>query len=146
MIYFVSGHMDLSFEDFMKYYTPVLLDIFSYDAYPIFVVGDCKGVDKFSMDYIYNNMRCGELHIYHMFDSPRNKPERHIEEGYNLIDEYDWVDRGDSVEIQFIGGFQSDEERDSAMTQNSDCDIAFIKDNRWNSGTAKNIKRRHSII
>lgn len=145
MIYFISGHIDLPYEDFIEYYTPILLDIFSYDSYPIFVVGDCKGVDKFAMDYIYNNMRCGELHIYHMFDSPRNTPERHIEDGYNLIDEYDWVDR-DSIKIQFIGGFKSDEERDSAMTKDSDCDIAFIKDNRWNSGTAQNIKRRHNIV
>lgn len=145
MIYFVSGHRDLSYEDFIEYYTPILLDIFSYEPYPIFVVGDCDGVDKFAMDYIYNNMYHGELHIYHMFDSPRNTPERRIEDGYNLIDEYNWVDR-DSVEIKFIGGFKSDEERDSAMTRNSDCDIAFIKDNRWNSGTAQNIKRRHNIV
>ena len=31
------------------------------------------------------------------------------------------------------------------MTNDSDFDIAFVKDNRWNSGTAQNIKRRHRI-
>ncbi len=42
-------------------------------------------------------------------------------------------------------GFRSDEERDSAMTTDSDFDIAFVKDNRWDSGTAQNIKRRNGI-
>lgn len=144
MIYFVSGHRDLSYEDFQKYYVPVLVNVLVDDGYPTFVVGDCNGVDKFAMDYIYNNMRKGKLHIYHMFDSPRNTPEGFIGEN-NIIDKYNWTYIKDFLEIKFIGGFKSDIERDSAMTRNSDYDIAFVKDNRWNSGTAQNIKRRHSI-
>lgn len=31
------------------------------------------------------------------------------------------------------------------MTNVSNYDIAFVKDNRWDSGTAQNIKRRHNI-
>ena len=141
MIYFVSGHRDLSYEDFEKYYVPILVGILTDDDYPMFVVGDCDGVDKFAMDYIYNHMRCGELIIYHMFDSSRNIPEGYIEKKPTLDE---WLEE-DLVEVHFMGGFQSDIERDSAMTKNSDCDIAFVKDNRWDSGTAQNIKRRHEI-
>lgn len=47
--------------------------------------------------------------------------------------------------VSTISGFKSDEERDSAMTRDSDFDIAFVKDDRWDSGTAQNIKRRHNI-
>lgn len=136
MIYFISGHRDLSYEDFEKYYIPEIDKIMRYDIAPKFIVGDCCGVDKFAMDYIYRNIEYdGELEIYHMYKTPRNTPLNiPIEEIYNTSD------------ICFIGGFKSDEERDSAMTKASDCDIAFIKDNRWNSGTAQNIKRRHNII
>ena len=47
--------------------------------------------------------------------------------------------------VSVISGFKSDEERDLAMTRDSDFDIAFVKDCRWNSGTAQNIKRRYNI-
>ena len=43
MKYFISGHRDLSYEDFRKYYVPVILDIIRSDRNPIFVVGDCEG-------------------------------------------------------------------------------------------------------
>ena len=41
-----------------------------------------------------------------------------------------------------VGGFQSDEERDSAMTNNSYKDIAFVRNHTELSGTAQNILRR----
>lgn len=131
MKYFISGHRDLSYEDFKLYYQPIIDNIISNDEEPKFVVGDCNGVDKFAMDYIF---KCYivPLTIYHMFDTPRNIPE-----GLGENPELD--------EVYFQGGFKSDEERDSAMTKASDFDIAFVKDNRWNSGTAQNIKRRHNI-
>ena len=67
-----------------------------------------------------------------MFDTPRNKPE-----GLGSSPEFEGV--------YFNGGYKSDIERDSAMTENSDYDIAFVKSGRWNSGTAQNIKRRFEI-
>lgn len=66
-----------------------------------------------------------------MFAKPRNVPEANTEVLLDLVD--------------FCGGFESDEERDSAMTRDSDFDIAFIKDGRWDSGTAQNIKRRYGL-
>lgn len=131
MTYFISGHRDLSYEDFELYYKPVIDNVITNDKEPIFMVGDCGGVDKFAMDYIFKYYIVPII-IYHMFDTPRNIPEG----------------LGESPELEgvfFHGGFTSDEERDSTMTKISDFDIAFVKDNRWRSGTAQNIKRRHGI-
>lgn len=136
MIYFISGHRDLSYEDFEKYYIPKIKEVLENDPWAEFIVGDCDGVDKFAMDYIYNKTG-RKLTIYHMFESPRNIPE-----GYEPpIGIEEMLDCSVSV----ISGFKSDEERDSAMTRDSDFDIAFVKDDRWNSGTAQNIKRRYNI-
>lgn len=130
MIYFISGHRNLSYEDFEKYYIPIIDKIIREDDEAKFVVGDCDGVDKFAMDYIFSKDIC-HITIYHMFNKPRNVPEANTRVILDLVD--------------FRGGFKSDEERDSAMTRDSDFDIAFVKDCRWNSGTAQNIKRRYNI-
>ena len=131
MTYFISGHGDLSYEDFQLYYEPIIDRVVMEDSEAQFIVGDYKGVDKFAMDYIFQYYTT-PLVIYHMFDTPRNIPEG-LSENPELEGVY------------FEGGFTSDEERDSAMTRDSDFDIAFIKDGRWDSGTAQNIKRRHNI-
>jgi hypothetical protein len=130
MIYFISGHRNLPYEDFEKYYTPIIDKAIREDDEAKFVIGDCCGVDKFAMDYIFNKDIC-HITIYHMFNKPRNIPEANTRVILDLVD--------------FRGGFKSDEERDSAMTRDSDFDIAFVKDCRWNSGTAQNIKRRYNI-
>lgn len=134
MKYFISGHRDLSYKDFEKYYIPKIKDIVQKDNEAKFIVGDCNGVDKYAMDYIFCETMSSVV-IYHMFVKPRNTPkDKHPGD---LVSDYKGV--------SFKGGFKSDEERDSAMTNDSDFDIAFVKDNRWNSGTAQNIKRRHRI-
>lgn len=130
MIYFISGHRNLSYEDFEKYYTPIIDKAIREDDEAKFVIGDCCRVDKFAMDYIFNKDIC-HITIYYMFNKPRNIPEANTRVILDLVD--------------FRGGFKSDEERDSAMTRDSDFDIAFVKDDRWNSGTAQNIKRRYNI-
>lgn len=136
MIYFISGHRDLSYEEFEKYYVPKIEEVIKSDPFAEFLVGDCDGVDKYAMDYLYNQTS-KEFAIYHMFDTPRNLPSNYTFSG--SIKEI-MIGR-----VAVIGHFKTDEERDSAMTRNSDFDIAFVKDNRWNSGTAQNIKRRHNI-
>lgn len=146
MIYFISGHRDLSYEDFEKYYVPKIQEIFDADECPEFVIGDCDGVDKFAMDYLVNNyyQLPLEITIYHMYDKPRNTPADKSVEYYSR-DIEEPSEEGIYVLVNFIGGFKSDKERDSTMTKYSDYDIAFVKDNRWNSGTAQNIKRRHEL-
>lgn len=143
MTYFISGHRDLPYEDFEKYYIPVIDHVVSEEeSDPIFMMGDCEGVDKFAMDYIAKTFPWIQLYVYHMFDNPRNTPlNLSVEE---LLDTPAYGYKS-TPDVTFFGGFKSDEERDATMTKDSDFDIAFIKDNRFNSGTAMNIKRRHNI-
>lgn len=62
--------------------------------------------------------------VYHMFDSPRNINPK---------------------VTRTKGGYQTDKERDSAMTKDSMFDIAFVADNKVMSGTAENILRRFQL-
>ena len=48
--------------------------------------------------------------------------------------------------VHYVGGFETDRNRDSAMTNVSSEDIAFIRSkSKWDSGTAENILRRHTM-
>lgn len=48
--------------------------------------------------------------------------------------------------LMVVGGFETDRDRDSAMTNVSSEDIAFIRSkSKWDSGTAENILRRHTM-
>lgn len=108
MIYFISGHRNLPYEDFEKYYIPKIREVLENDPWAEFVVGDCNGVDKYAMDYIYNKTG-RKLTIYHMFKSPRNIPE-----GYEPpIGIEEMLDCSVSV----ISGFKSDEENPSISGQ-----------------------------
>lgn len=122
MTYFISGHRDLTWEEFAKWYAPAISRTLSTDNTAQFVVGDCEGADRMAQDYL---PACGvsfrNITVYHMFKAPRYTALR-------------------SVPTQ--GGFTSDIERDKAMTEHSDYDIAFIRKGKESSGTAQNILRR----
>ena len=122
--YFISGHRDLSQEDFDKYYVPAIEEVLHGDLGYAFVMGDCDGVDYMAQKYLVDIGKACFIELYHMFEKPRH-----------LL----------SDEIICRGGYTGDIERDSAMTKNSDVDIAFIQEGRWTSGTAQNILRRHEI-
>lgn len=134
MVYFVSGHRNLSEEDFMQYYAQKIENIVESDMYAEFIVGDCQGVDKMAAEYIAHNTDC-KLTIYHMFEEPR----------FRLTTSNKSVFLGEDEGVYYKGGYKSDEERDTAMTNDSDFDIAFIIDKRINSGTGQNILRSHCI-
>lgn len=124
MKYFISGHRDITEAEFNNYYVPVIKHILDVDAEATFVVGDYHGVDIMAQNFL---VACGMQDcttVYHMFTAPRN---------HNVCI------------TKCVGGFQTDEERDSAMTKASDFDIAFVRKGRWDSGTAQNIKRRATI-
>ncbi len=128
--YFISGHIDISQEDFDRYYVPAIEDIIHGDLGYEFIMGDCSGVDLMAQEYLHKK-GCG-FGVYHMFEKPRN-----------CVVNADNKDELNRAGIYLVGGFQSDEERDAAMTRASNSDIAFIKKGRWKSGTAKNILRRY---
>lgn len=52
MIYFISGHRDLTREEFEEYYIPLIDEAMDNRDLDGFVVGDYHGVDKMAMDYL----------------------------------------------------------------------------------------------
>lgn len=120
MIYFISGHRDLTWEEFAKWYTPLINTIYHTDKDAKFVVADCEGCDSMAQDYL---VAIGATRVvtYHI----RNRTKYVANKSWTQTSEY-----------------TSDIERDTVMTKVSDCDIAFIREGREDSGTAQNILRR----
>lgn len=113
---FVSGHMRISDAEFEKHYVPLLQEAMAKGHH--FVVGDANGVDIMTQEYLWIN-GIKPVTVYHMFERPRHNP------GYTTK-----------------GGFETDDNRDAAMTAFSDYDIAWVRPGRETSGTARNLKRR----
>lgn len=120
MIYFISGHRDLTWEEFTKWYTPLINTIYCTDNNAKFVVADCEGCDSMAQDYLVE-LGVTKVVTYHL----RNRTK--------YVADEDWAQSS---------GYTSDIERDTAMTNASDCDIAFIRKGKEDSGTAQNILRR----
>jgi hypothetical protein len=116
---FVSGHLDLTPAEFQEHYVPRLREAV-LDGYA-FVVGDARGADVMSQQWLY--LMFPPTTVFHMRDKPRNNPHK----------------------LPTRGGFETDEERDAAMTKASDDDIAWVRPGREKSGTAKNLRRRKAI-
>lgn len=126
--YFISGHRNITKEEFDNNYAKVLKNITNQPstANVRFIMGDYYGVDIMAQHYLIDKLKFPpeRICVYHMFDKPRNI--------HPLIDNR-------------VGGFTSDEERDAAMTRDSDFDVAFVRDhNKW-SGTGANILRRNLL-
>lgn len=125
VVYFISGHRNLSKEEFLKIYKDSI-DIAINNPESEFVLAECEGVDSFAQDYLRDHLKNHKrVTIYHMFDSPRYLA---------------------SKLFNTKGGYKSDIERDSAMTKDSNVDIAFIHKGAWTSGTAQNILRRYEKL
>ena len=120
---FISGHLDLTKEEFDEHYVPQIDDLLN-DKVPYFVIGDARGADTMAQKYIAEKGFANTVHVYHMFDSPRFCVEGAEIGGY---------------------GFISDERRDIAMTENSDYDIAWVRPGREKSGTQRNLNRRLNL-
>ncbi|OZG72196.1 hypothetical protein BTA51_17775 [Hahella sp. CCB-MM4] len=115
IINFISGHLDLSHDEFNEHYRPVI-DI-AIEQNQSFVVGDARGADTLAQQYLKGKTTA--VTVYHMFSDPRNNV------GFNTK-----------------GGFQSDNERDKQMTLDSTQDIAWVRPGREKSGTQRNLARR----
>ena len=112
---FVSGHLDLTPDEFDAHYRPVIDEALARGE--SFVVGDARGTDSMTQNYLLGKTTA--VVVYHMFANPRN-----------------------NAGFKTVGGFESDEERDALMTADSDRDIAWVRPGRERSGTQKNIDRR----
>lgn len=124
--YFVSGHREVTQEEFDTIYVPVINTVLQNTPDCRFVVGDYWGVDEMAQNYLLDTLEISpeRVTVYHMFDKPRY---------YN------------NKVVNFRGGFSDDDSRDEAMTRDSDEDIAFVRDPNKLSGTAKNILRRYKF-
>lgn len=122
MTYFISGHRDLTWEEFTKWYTPLITTIYHTDKDAKFIVADCKGCDSMTQDYLLAlGVSLTKIVIYHMGNIPRYLA---------------------APAMPTKNGYVSDIDRDETMTEHSDCDIAFICRGKESSGTAQNILRR----
>jgi hypothetical protein len=118
---YISGHLDLTEDEFKAHYAP-LLDA-AVGRGDVFVVGDAPGADRQAQRYLSDHPVPVQVTVYHMFEKPRCYED---------------------ATFGLRGGFPSDGERDAAMTQDSDYDIAWVRPGRENSGTARNLKRRNN--
>jgi hypothetical protein len=123
--YFISGHRDLTEEEFDFYYIPMIQNVFSVCPNARFVVGDCDGCDIMTQNYLVNILDdISRVTVYHVGSEPRNL----------------------NMEIVNIkGGFEDDREKDTAMTNDSIADIAMVRNPSMWSGTGENILRRLSF-
>jgi hypothetical protein len=126
MIYFISGHLSLTREEFETHYQAAIEKALDNGA--TFVVGDARGADalaqQFIMDIAGPRTAINSVVVYHMLEEPRN----HIHG------------------LPTKGGYTSDEARDAGMTAASDADIAWVRPGREKSGTQKNLDRRQQEI
>lgn len=132
-IYFISGHLDLTENEFTKYYISKIDTAIENDGN--FIIGDARGADSFAQKYLSSKgpHLANKVTIYHMFDKPRNNFGK----------------------FPTIGGFVDDNSRDSQMTKDSNEDILWIRPDdeqkkklgsKYNpsyvNGTTKNMMRR----
>ena len=117
-VYFISGHLDLTANEFLEHYVPLIDSALSGEC--SFIVGDARGTDAYAQKYLSG--KNVSVTVYHMFDSPRNNS------GFPVV-----------------GGFESDNSRDKQMTADSQIDIAWVRPGREKSGTQRNLARRNKF-
>jgi hypothetical protein len=127
MIYFISGHRDLTQEEFNLHYLPIINSVLEDDDTPEFVIGDWEGCDTFALEYLVTLHNIPWITIY-CVGEPRVKPHGSIATDFEEV---------------YTKVLNSYDECDAAMTKDSIFDIAWIRPGREDSHTAKNIKRRY---
>mgnify|MGYP003294403523 CR=1 FL=1 len=128
MTYFISGHRDLTQEEFDKHYAPLIDEIIRNDVFTEFVVGDWEGCDTMFINFLLEQVDYPPITIYHVEEEPRikygNESILNVENIYSIkLRNYD--------------------ECDAKMTKDSVFDVAWIRPGREDSHTAMNIKRRY---
>lgn len=139
-VYFVSGHIDLTEEEFEEQYVPTLELALKSDS-SRFVLGDASGADVMTHRYLHEHGVGKErVTVYH---KGANCNERCAPYPYGF---------------RTRGGFASHPEKDAQMTKESQRDIAWVRpkelhrafleaqgkqyDPNYVTGTEKNLQRR----
>ena len=123
MIYFVSGHRDLTKEEFEEHYVPLIQKVLKSDIFPEFIVGDWEGCDSMFLSFIKDY----EVHVIitYVEEVPRIKEGEFNRYIFHKCTNYD--------------------ECDATMTACSHFDVTWVRPGREDSHTAKNIKRRYNL-
>jgi hypothetical protein len=109
---FISGHCNITHEEFDNHYKPKLDEIISNPIHNI-LIGNARGADTLALDYlIFNNYPKELITIY--FYSPYNCSMNKYE-GLNIVN-----------------GFTSYTKRDSEMTKLSTEDLLWIRSDEDN--------------
>lgn len=130
MIYFISGHRDLTKEEFNQHYAPIIDKIICNDIFTEFVVGDWEGCDSMFIDFLLSQPDYPPITIYHVGKTPRLTYAGETLHNFENID---------------FTQCTTYDECDERMTRDSTFDVAWIRPGREDSHTAKNIKRRYNI-
>jgi len=115
----ISGHIDLTPQEFETHYTPRIDEAVAQEC--DFVVGDAPGADAMAQAYLKQRQQGAlfKVTVYHAYRKPRHNA------GFSTR-----------------GGYLSHTAKDSAMTAVSDVDIAWVRQGKETSGTARNLARR----
>lgn len=125
MRYFISGHRDLTYTEFREHYVPLIQKIIRYDLLCEFIVGYCEGCDRMFLEWMQKHFPSHSILIFHCIPIHDEDLKQYHNLYFYKCDTY--------------------EDCDVTMTLNSDFDIAWIREGRENSHTAKNIKRRYGF-
>ncbi|AGF85328.1 hypothetical protein QJ854_gp454 [Moumouvirus goulette] len=138
-IYFISGHTDLTEQEFNLLYRNIIIEA-TTNPDNKFVMGNAPGVDFMAQKLlieILGNDAYNRITVFHRGNDPGTIAD---------------------PKLKTKGGFKSHNEKDAAMTMISDIDIAFVRSfeeskklygEKFNSnrisGTQKNILRRQKL-
>lgn len=126
MKYFISGHRDLTQEEFNEHYISKLERILELDKYAIFIIGDWEGCDTLVFEYLKNRLG--------MYQSI----------GIYYVGKIRFINFNQSMYPHIVGyRWDSYDSCDSMMTYYSDFDVAWVRPGKEDSHTAMNIKRRY---
>ena len=136
-IAFISGHIDLTQKEFDQYYKNKIDEAIKKKH--SFVIGDGHGADALAQEYLINLIPKEKVEVYHMFDKP-------------LVNKNNY---------EMVGGFKNHNKKDTAMTLDSDYDIAYVRsveltkimlekkgivyNPKRKSGTQRNLDRREKL-
>lgn len=141
MTAFISGHTDLSVEDFAKYYHSSI-DLAIQNTHK-FVMGNAPGVDTYALEYLLSkgvDPKNITVYVYNRGSVSENV--KLYQQKYN---------------VNVRSGFNSYSQRDATMTIDSTYDIAYVRTDeqcrqlygdkykKRVSGAQQNINRRNKI-
>lgn len=118
---FVSGHMHVTDEEFQKHYAPRIDELLAVEGGTHFLVGDAPGFDVRIQAELADSG--AKVTVYHMKDAARNNVGGFVT----------------------VGGFETAEARDAAMTAASEEDLAWVRPGREGSGVGANVQRRKKL-